>query len=1425
MPRLGDILTFREDRFFEGAVQLDWFYDLDKSRSAAKAFVFHGPKYFGVGAEDLGIKSSQLVDTCSFTRLIADRLFGFEEHQSPFIMAIAGYGAGKSHLALTLGALFSGHDPETSRQILANLRDADADIGHEIKNSLSKPNLVIALNGMRDFNLNYEVLNAARKSLALHGQDDSPLRALTKAHEIAARFLERHFERLEESFVAAAADRFPNTPASQLFDALRQSLLTTGDAFEVINKVYHEDTGSYIRWDDGLSAADILKRLNQTVVGEKGYFNKILILFDEFGRFIEYASAYPMQAGEAALQQIFEVVQNSDGNIVMVGLIQSDLRSYLARVSHSSNIIRYVSRYEAAEKVHLSSNLETIFAHLIERKDADAFSHYVRVHHERNQNYLQAIHERLLAWVPAASQKSVWREWDRYASIIVEGTYPLHSLTTWMLTTFSEWLQQRSALTFVHDALNRFKDLHVDQFGDLPYVRAIRIIQSDFFQELLAAEREGRQQTDVCQQYESILRKHELRLNDHQKAVLAANVIARIGRFRTQSREDAELLLAECSGLTREDVSASIEFLEHELGVLEFDEHSCTFDFVEDAVGVADFKRLLDRKRKSTSLDLSLVFDGSDIRQTLGISDPQPSTFAERHHIATQEWDFTQEVVWHQDLSDERLQMYVREWRAATSPDTPKGRVVWLYIPERSASNVYDDIYERIAKNGLLETPIVFMLLDDREGQLYNALIDWQVARSLTEEEKRKYERFIPGLLTKTETALRAAFEQLQRERTIVAPDGIVTAKGTLGQIVADAFAKVYPHPIPFMFEGFRAKSLTQARKNFSYIARSLCSDLVNYQWFHAQTSQVRNRMSALLSHGRAGAWGILDNHCNVIPPTSPALVTVFEELDSLLETNAEKGLALGKAFERLTAPPYGANDYSAALLLAAYLASRKASTRLSVDGERNRLDTWAEKAFPDRGVDIKVLKATTIHQVDLEGTRNAVLELCRAIETNTSLEKWKELRVRIDTLTQQEDVPKELADKVVACRMMARHGEEVWTKYDQFVKEQLSHLTRAKKDGDVARALETLRRCDKQLDEGRALERYAYGPREQHMLKQMMDRADDIIHENFDQWLKTLRCDSYAQWGSFSTSVENQIRTFRQLGYEDLARRLKTRLDQLGDNMEELKKLQTVRETTDGFIQTCKPTRYTSYEQLMAWEQEGTQLVNYIQKSLPTVTAGRLTDEVLARLREVKRHLQSYRDEIAGIIDAALELKDRRDCYSLLDRVRSMLERSIRPQDADDLREIADCTANLLRDMEVLDRVKDDPDATVRQLEALRAKWENVDLISAQPVLDNVLAERQREWMSLEQEWYDQFLSMPLSEISGWTAEQCTRWTKAAEARPPYLGEKSNQRLAEVSRAVQQRLNEIPVMAAVEAYSRLTDEQKKQFWKIVGQTPVGYGA
>lgn len=79
-------------------------------------------------------------------------------------------------------------------------------------------------------------------------------------------------------------------------------------------------------------------------------------------------SANPAAAGDSALQQIFEAVQNAEGAIQFVGFIQSDIKSYLQRVDKSSNISRYIDRYDAGEKVYLSSNLETIFANLLERK-------------------------------------------------------------------------------------------------------------------------------------------------------------------------------------------------------------------------------------------------------------------------------------------------------------------------------------------------------------------------------------------------------------------------------------------------------------------------------------------------------------------------------------------------------------------------------------------------------------------------------------------------------------------------------------------------------------------------------------------------------------------------------------------------------------------------------------------------------------------------------------------------------------------------------------------------------------------------------------------------------------------------------------------------------------------------------------------------
>ena len=127
--RLNDIVRFRGDRLFHGAVSISWFgADEEKSKAASQAFVFHGPKYHGVQQGDVGTgHGHRLMDTASLILAVARRCYGLEDQ--PFTLAIAGYGTGKSHLGLTLASLFSAPDGEVAQNVLSAIETADAGIG------------------------------------------------------------------------------------------------------------------------------------------------------------------------------------------------------------------------------------------------------------------------------------------------------------------------------------------------------------------------------------------------------------------------------------------------------------------------------------------------------------------------------------------------------------------------------------------------------------------------------------------------------------------------------------------------------------------------------------------------------------------------------------------------------------------------------------------------------------------------------------------------------------------------------------------------------------------------------------------------------------------------------------------------------------------------------------------------------------------------------------------------------------------------------------------------------------------------------------------------------------------------------------------------------------------------------------------------
>lgn len=274
--QIKDILKFNKDKYFGGAVQANWFYETDKVKAIADSYVFHGPKYHGVDGQELQNSNYKLKDTATYAMKLVKR--ASETNSNRFCLTIAGYGTGKSHLSVALASLLSGHDEELRQVVMKNISAADKSIGEEIKTDLHK-NLVMVLNGMRDFNLNSEVLATAKKALAQHSLSADIFDELTTQYKQAANFCTNTFETHKERYEYYLADTQLNGLVTP--EAIISALENTDKAvFNAVNEVYKEFMGTYIHAESDISAADVLALVVKKYCIEDSIFDRIYILFD-----------------------------------------------------------------------------------------------------------------------------------------------------------------------------------------------------------------------------------------------------------------------------------------------------------------------------------------------------------------------------------------------------------------------------------------------------------------------------------------------------------------------------------------------------------------------------------------------------------------------------------------------------------------------------------------------------------------------------------------------------------------------------------------------------------------------------------------------------------------------------------------------------------------------------------------------------------------------------------------------------------------------------------------------------------------------------------------------------------------------------------------------------------------------------------------
>ena len=1404
--KFGELLEFKKDLYFEGAVQIDWFYDQARAAKVAENFVFHGKDYFGVEETTLGGKKR--IDTIGLVQSLTAKLN--DESVKVPSLAIADYGTGKSHLAVTLGQLFSGPEymPETFSKVLSNIRTIDENAANVIERNCDGRNFVMVINGMRDFNLHSEILRAAQRSLALYDLPDDNLRKLNRALETAEMFFERNSKNSIGIFETAAREIGWLETGERLVKKIKSELLSNDEAFEIVNKAYHEINGQEIRWDEGLSASTILEMLVTEYCGMNGKFDHVIILFDEFGRYLEYASGVnAAKSGDSALQQIFEAVQNADGALQVINFIQSDIKTYLQRVDQTKNISRYIGRYDGSDKYYISSNLETVFANLIQRKDKEAFSNTVIKWQSDNEQLWKKYFEQLNRWLIT---KGMWKDYKLFRKVVVEGIYPMHPLATFMLTQLSDYLQNRSSLTLISQYIEEFSSVEIN--GDPILIMPEYLMRGDLYVEMLAAEQNGKQLSQQCIRYDNILRKFGDKLSDKSLAVLRSNLVLRILRFRTTDYEDAKMALQFVSRFSTQEIEEELNWLENEYAVLGFDDHASCFDFMEESNGAHDFNVIKKRLIATANINKSYI-NTLKIQELAGVLEMQTTNFGATHKIATNEWQFKQELYPIEEFTEAKVDAYISEWKAATSSIAAKGRLIWLYINKDTDSEIMTRVQAQVAK--FENMPIVVMLVNDDENRLFNCLIEYYVFDTLDDINRKKYERHYLGGFKQAESNLKDEFEELKKLRQRMSPDGVKVVGTRMASFLSGVFEDIYPNAVPFWFDSFVTKGNNLGGKGGTYfcsIIKMLLSGSVNSDSIHNFASDVRNRIDAVLMTSSSTSWKCINEQYRIIPPEEKNAKYVYDDI--VRELTEKESKECEEIFKKYSRPPFGMSEDIITLMIAVVCANLSYCLRFRYKGEIKNINSWKELVvIKDKKIDIEVIRKSTFVVVDAGEVVGKYKRLFARIQDNRIMAEVNSLARELEQMTVSDEVPEEIETEYLLAKNLLDKGNaarRAWQEAVGVIEEQYDEALEHGGLYNALKALEALEALSIRkyfMDNG-----FDFDEESKCSLTSLRAGIVTFIDENIDVYVANMYCKDVEHMTTFRNHNTKMQKMLSDLGFAEYASRVERQKEKELGNASEIKSRQELRADYSKFINESKMDRFTTYLAIKDLIKRGKEIRERVIKFRSSL--GKDGDSILsnldARLKELENAKSKIEQDITDIWDDLPEVKSSEDIEELISRISLVLQKGISTSDQEALEEIKDNLSELLRDVDRLATTESSRKDFLAISAELKAKYEESDFdFEVDEILDEVIAEVEKTLDKKESEWKASHLS-----LGDRSRESVHRWKERTKCLPDYLSETTQQEVKKINSEADEIIKVGKIEDVVFYFDKLDSKEKEECLK-----------
>lgn len=1396
---VSDLVRFNRENFYNGAVQTEWFYDNSKVAGISGSYVFHGSKYYGVSDSDVKLGGHKLLDTVSYVQKIAQKVSD-KKTDNDFVLTIARYGTGKSHLTVTIGALLSGN-PGIQKDIIENIKFVDSEIASKIKKQVKKKNLIIALNGMKNFNLDSEVLRCVRETLKKDSIDDEVLRSITKTYDVAKYFINSNYDTYLDDFMKAAKQSKLDIDKTDLKEYLLKNIESDGRVIDTVNIVFKKITGDSLHWEQGISAGDIIHKICQELCGEGKPFNKLVILFDEFGRYIEYVAANPAIAGDASLQQIFEAIQSADGAALFIGFIQYELEAYLSHIDKTSNVIRYVGRYSASEKYYLSSNFETILANLLQKTDSDKFDKTIGKALTRYKNFHDRMHSAMIRWANDKVQKNVWTSDSLYKNVIMEGCYPLHPLTVWILSNSEGWMQQRSTISFCADMYDAVSDESIEDDW-LPYVYPIDIIDSGIFAEMLNSEEEGRVQSQNCMLYNEICTKIGNKFTYEEKKVLKAVLVTRIAGFRFFDKEDAYTAFRYCTNLKEEEIKAAVKDLEDRHGVISFDDQSKTYDLIAEANGFNEFKRIYTRYKAGVQADIENADE--EMLDAIGITTPVETSFAQENHISSSEWTFEKRLLNASSIDESYLNSLLMTLDSANDAETSRGAVLYAYCSNNSEFEI-ERLSKICDKLNIEETPIIILFLDDPDGEILASMTVKNTIKRFSVSDSERFSKHIIAQNRGKDKKINQKFNAMVIERKMISSGGLITYSGRLNVLCTDRFSKVYKTPVPFVFDGFENKKSAQAKKTLINLCVKLFDhSLMNVQSYQALSTADKNRVKSCLSTGMNYSWQVFNESCQLVLPQNELMKGIYREVDEAIPE--EDSISVNKLFGRYLHAPYGMNIYSYVLFVLYFIKKHEQYLFAYIGDERLTPDSLNNTIFKGQKFKLSDLQKVSIRR-KLNVDINLVADFCNEILENTDVYACGRLRKKLSDTIQAEGEGTNNQIIIGQARLrlddgdkIRKHLDERKEKIQQFLDEGMAKFVPHKFVGIFSYVDNSSGLIEPNLP-------YVYPQEYVDFMRDAHKRINNFMWVTFEKAIEALVCSDITKLSGFQNTYSKIVKLLREQNYEKQADLTEERVKQVVEETKARNQYSQALGECEKDIVLFSDVTNVSYSECESILTKFTGWTKFLSNtSLPSS----ITTPLNNRIDDIIRAIEERKKEI---VDQAKKVDEDFEKVSVLaDLMR--LKLSVESILASDLPEgMESHLMEKLKEMEEVERCVQELPQSIDELSDFIKAKESKNRV----VVLNEAKELQEYLLASQQDWIARVI-IPVEEGTITDAQECSLWIDKLTSIPAYVDEKTTMRAQEAWDAVTKQLHACKVQGVLSLYNGLTQEEKKEFLRLVQQ-------